>query len=104
MHILTSFECMFRASDLGTAVKPEADKRRATGEGRWLCDAAAARGTGSNETRREGEALEKIEANTLAVGDALECNRGIERERVEPWRGRVGNWCSRSGSRSVLRR
>jgi hypothetical protein len=63
---LTSFECIFRESTLGVAVRLEADASPAVGETRWLCDAAAAMGT-ENKDRSRGDALLEVEANTLAI-------------------------------------
>lgn len=74
--MMTTFECIFRESTFGVAVKLEADESPAVGDMRWLCDAAAAMGT-ENKDRNRGEALLKVEANTLATceGHAWKCGR-----------------------------
>lgn len=57
--------------------KLEAVEIPATGDTRWLCDAAAATGTENKDSDRGEVALRKIDANTLAA---------CARARVE--------WCS----------
>lgn len=73
------------------------DDRPATGDTRWLLEAAAAMGTDRKETKREEEALLKVEANTLAAGveDACEVTCGRAGVGVEVGcrvRGYYASW------------
>lgn len=63
--LLTSFECIFRESILGTPVKFE--ESPAPGDTRWLCDAAAATGKENKDKARDEDALLKAAANSLAA-------------------------------------
>jgi hypothetical protein len=71
-YSLTTFECILRESTFVVAVKLEADESPAVGDTRWLCEAAAAMGT-ENKDRNRGDALLKVEANTLAAFAGLAC-------------------------------
>ena len=84
-YSLTTFECILLESTLGVAVKLEADESPAVGDTRWLCDAAAAMGT-ENKDRNRGDALLKVEANTLAACADLACR--FDRGRTGVGRGK----------------
>jgi hypothetical protein len=67
-----------------TFEKVEAVESPATGDTRWLCDAAAAMGTENKDRLRGEEALRKIDANTLAA-----CAK-VRVSRARCGSGRVG--------------
>lgn len=69
--------------------KLEAVESPATGDTRWLCDAAAAIGTEKRESDRGEVALRKIDANTLATCARTRVSRNVQELVVDV--GRVRN-------------
>jgi len=73
---MTTFECILRESALCVGIEFEADERPAAGDTRWLCDVAAAMGR-ENRDRNRGDALLKVEANSLAASAGIACRSGV---------------------------
>jgi len=84
-YSLTTFECILLESTFGVAFKLEAEGSPAAGDTRWLCEAAAAIGT-ENKDRNRGDALLKVDANSLAACAGLACRS--DRGRAGVGRGK----------------